>query len=426
MRLVLFAIVGVAYAQIASADNWPQWRGPNATGVAEAGDYPVEFSAEENVTWTAPLPGIGSSSPAVWGEAIFVTSIIDGEDGLTRFGFDGQEVWQKQLGPGREGKHRNGSGSNPSPATDGEHVVSYFKSGRVACHDFSGDELWQVNLQEKYGEDTLWWDLGTSPVLVGGKAIIAVMQSGDSYLVALDLKTGEEIWKTKRQYVRPEESDHAYTTPQLATVGGRELLVTWGADYLTAHDAATGKLLWEQGPLNPQNEANWRVIASQAMGDEVAVVPYGRGKFLAGLSLAGESGSPPQPLWEEQGEVGADVPTPVVEGGKVYVLTDTGKIACRDLQTGRELWAGALPKDRDKYYASPVLAGGRLYCTREDGMIFVADVQHGFKLLTPEGNDMGERIIATPAPVRGGLLIRGESHLFWVDGGEGEKAAAGG
>lgn len=419
MRFMLFVLFAVATTPAAVADNWPQWRGPNASGIAAPGAYPVEFSSDENIAWKTKLPGAGSSSPVVWGDAIFVTSIIDGQDGLSRFDFDGKEVWQKKLGPGMEGKHPNGTGSNPSPATDGTHVVTYFKSGRVTCHDFDGNELWQVNLQEKYGENTLWWDLGTSPVLVDGNVIVAVMQSGDSYLVALDVANmGAEVWKQKRQYVRPEESDHAYTTPQLAKIDGRDVIVSWGADYLTGHDAATGEMLWERGPFNPKDEANWRVIASHAMGEGVAVVPYGRGKFLAAVSLGGSRESSPQPLWEEQGEVGADVPTPIVSEGKVYVLTDKGKVVCRDLKTGKELWAGALPKDKDKYYASPILAGERLYCTREDGRVFVAEVSDGFKLLTSkDGNDMGERIIATPAPVRNGLIIRGETHLFRVAGG---------
>jgi outer membrane protein assembly factor BamB len=231
------------------------------------------------------------------------------------------------------------------------------------------------------------------------------------------------VWKQKRQYVRPEESDHAYTTPQVAKIDGRDVIVTWGADYLTGHDAATGEQLWEQGPFNPKEEENWRVIASHAMGDGVAIVPYGRGKFLAALPLKAKSGSA-KPLWEQQGrEVGADVPTPIVNGGKVYVLTDTGKVFCRDLKSGEEIWTGEMPRDKDKYYASPILAGGKLYCTREDGVVFVADVSDGFKLLTEEGNDMGERIIATPAPVRDSLIIRGETHLFRVGSDEAKTAA---
>jgi outer membrane protein assembly factor BamB len=421
-----------------AADNWPQWRGPNAAGIADDGDYPVNFSGTEGVAWKVDVPGVGSSSPVVWGDSIFLTTSDGGQgdkadakadsapthDMVLCYGFDGKERWKKTLGPGDAGKHKMGSGANPSPVTDGKHVVTYFKSGRVACHDFDGNELWQSNLQERYGEDTLWWDLGTSPILAGGNVVIAVIQAGDSYLVALDPATGEEVWKQKRQYERPEESDQAYTTPQVANVGGREVIVTWGADHLTGHDAKTGELIWESAGFNPKEEGMWRVIASHAMNDEIAVVPFGRGKFLAGVKLDGsgdvtESGR----VWEEEVE-GPDVPTPIVAGDKVYTLSDAGKLSCRDLNTGKELWSGMLPKGRDKYFASPVLAGEKLFCVREDGVAFVVDVSDGFNLLTEDGNELGERVIATPVPVRDRLLIRGDDHLFCFGAGEDGPAAS--
>ena len=425
LALLLLALVAPAHA----ADNWPQWRGPNAKGVAPAGDYPVEFSGEEGVVWKADVPGFGTSSPVVWGDAIFLTTSEGTQqakeededaadpgtavDTLLCYGFDGKERWKRPLGPGLSGKHKMGSGSNPSPVTDGKHVISYFKSGRVACHDFAGNKIWQDNLQERYGENTLWWDLGTSPILAAGNVVFAVIQAGDSYLVALDPATGKEVWKVKRQYERPEESDQAYTTPQVANVDGREVIVTWGADHLTGHDAKTGELIWESAGFNPKEEGMWRVIASHAMNDEIAVVPFGRGKFLAGVKLDGsgdvtESGR----IWEEAVE-GPDVPTPIVSGDKIYTLSDGGKLSCRDLKTGAEIWSDVLPKGRDRYFASPVLAGDKLYCVREDGVAFVVDVSDGFKLLTSKkGNDLGEHVIATPVPVRDRLLIRGDDHLF--------------
>jgi len=429
MRYALALLLLALVAPTQAADNWPQWRGPNAKGVAPAGDYPVEFSGEEGVVWKADVPGFGTSSPVVWGDAIFLTTSEGTQqakeededspdpgnavDTLLCYGFDGKERWKRPLGPGLSGKHKMGSGSNPSPVTDGKHVISYFKSGRVACHDFAGNEIWQDNLQERYGENTLWWDLGTSPILAAGNVVFAVIQAGDSYLVALDPATGKEVWKVKRQYERPEESDQAYTTPQVANVGGREVIVTWGADHLTGHDAKTGELIWESAGFNPKDEGMWRVIASHAMNDEIAVVPFGRGKFLAGVKLDGsgdvtESGR----VWEEAIE-GPDVPTPIVSGDKIYTLSDGGKLGCRDLKTGAEIWSDVLRKGRDRYFASPVLAGDKLYCVREDGVAFVVDVSDGFKLLTSKkGNDLGEHVIATPVPVRDCLLVRGEDHLF--------------
>ena len=108
--------------------------------------------------------------------------------------------------PGAPGKHRNGSGSNPSPVTDGEHLVVYYKSGKLACLDLAGQVQWQTNLQESFGADTLWWDLGTSPVLADGLVVVAVMNTGDGFLVAFDLETGSEVWKQPRLYDVPKET----------------------------------------------------------------------------------------------------------------------------------------------------------------------------------------------------------------------------
>ncbi|MFO0789459.1 MAG: PQQ-binding-like beta-propeller repeat protein [Pirellulales bacterium] len=415
LTVLAFAFFILATYSIVLADNWPQWRGPQGNGVAAAGAYPIKFASDENVAWKAAMPGRGSSTPAVWGKRIFVTCGIDGQDGLLCFDTNGKELWRKLLGPEREAKHRNATGANPSPVTDGKLVVVYFKSGTLACFDFDGNEKWNTNLQERFGKDTLWWDLGTSPVLSGGRVIVAVVQAGESYLAAFELGDGKLAWRTPRQYECPPECDQTYSTPQVAKLGGRDVIVTWGADHLTGHDAATGKLLWECGGFNPDKATHWRTIASPTVGDGMAIVPYGRGSYLVGVRMEGEGDITEKArLWAKDGKgQAADVPSPVVADGKAYVLNDAGQINCFDLQTGEEQWKAELPKNRNRYYSSPVLAGDKLYCVREDGVAFVGQVSDtGFKQLAE--NDMGERILATPVLVDGGLLLRGEDHLFRI------------
>ena len=293
MRSVVFAIFVLSVScRIANAEveNWPQWRGPLGTGVAQAGEYPVKFSNTDGVAWKAKLPGVGTSTPAVWGDQIFLTAGIprDGEivDGVVCIDMTGKELWRHEFGKERKGKNPHASGSNPSPVTDGENLVVYYKTGTLACLGLDGKEKWKINLQDKYGKDTLWWDLGTSPVLAGDRVIVAVMQDGDSYLVAVNLKDGEIAWKEKRQYETPREGDQSYTTPQLVKIDGKDVIVTWGADHLTGHDVETGKLLWECGGFNPGNKnANWRTIASAVVSDGIAIVPYGRGEFMAGVRV---------------------------------------------------------------------------------------------------------------------------------------------
>jgi outer membrane protein assembly factor BamB len=418
--LTVGTLVAVCWAQVAPAEeNWPQWRGPLGTGVAADGEYPVKFSAEEGLGWKVKLPGAGMSTPAVWGEKIFVTCPIDGQDGVLCFDMSGNELWRHKLGEQRENKRPEiSSGSNPSPVTDGEHLVVYYKSGTLACLDVNGQEKWKLNLQDKYGKDTLWWDLGTSPILVGGRAVVAVMQEGPSYLIAVDLKSGEVAWKQDRQYETERESDQAYTTPRVVQADGKDVIVTWGADHLTGHDAATGKLLWESGGFNPDNRPMWRVIASATIDNGIAVVPWGRGEHLAGVRIGGEGDvTKSNRVWDKEQAAGSDVTSPVVANGKIYVLSDgrrnSGQITCRELETGKELWSAELPRRRNSYYASPVLAGDKLYCAHQNGTVFVGRVSdNGFELLAE--NEMGETLIATPVPIRGGLLIRGEEHLFWV------------
>jgi outer membrane protein assembly factor BamB len=404
LTLILFAIP-------ASADEWPQWRGPDGLSIAEPADYPTTFSSEKNVEWKIELPGVGSSTPIVWKDQIFVTCGNGGEDCVLSFGWDGKLIWAKDLGPERPGKHKNGSGSNPSPITDGENLIVYYKSGTVASLTLDGKLNWKTNLQEKYGEDTLWWDLGTSPVFAEGNIVIAVMQEGESYVVALDPENGSEVWKVDRTFPVQKETGQSYTTPYVTEIDGKNTIVIWGADRLTGHDPKDGSTIWTCEGFNPEDKAMWRVIASPAFTNDIAVIPFGRTKFSAGVRMGGSGNiTESARLWERD-DVGADCPTPVGRDGKVYLLTDRGKIHCMDAETGKDLWVGEIPRAAAKYYSSPILAGNLLYCAREDGVLTTVEVgEEGMKVLSQ--NDMGERLAAAPVPVNGKLLVRGVEHLY--------------
>jgi outer membrane protein assembly factor BamB len=379
--------------------------------VAGEGAYPTEFSASKGVLWKLPLPGMGSSTPAVWEERIFVTCGIEGQDGVLACDWDGKILWQKTLGPERPGKHKNGSGSNPSPITDGKQVVVYYKSGTMASFTLEGELNWQTNLQERYGEDTLWWDLGTSPVFAGDRIVVAVMQEEASYVVALNAADGSEAWKVDRTFPVQKETGQSYTTPYLTEIDGKETLVVWGADHLTGHDPASGATLWTCGGFNPEDKPMWRVIASPGFTDGIAVVPYGRTKFVAAVKMGGSGDiTKSARLWEREG-LGADCPSPVGRDGKVYLLSDRGQINCMDASTGRDLWEDAIPRASANYFASPILASDLLYCVREDGVVAVVKVSDsGMETLAQ--NDMGERLTGAPVPVRERLLLRGAEHLY--------------
>ena len=182
--------------------NWPHWRGPQDNGSAAAGTYLVKWDAT-NVLWKAPLPGKGCSTPIVWAKQIVLTAPVNGLDAALAFDWAGKPLWQRTFGPEQAGKHRNGSGSNPSPATDGRGIFVYFKSGTLAALDFTGNVLWQTNLVAAFGEESLFWDQGTSPVLTKDSVVIARMHHGESWLAAFNKMDGKLHWNSR--------SDHRFT-----------------------------------------------------------------------------------------------------------------------------------------------------------------------------------------------------------------------
>jgi len=394
--------------------DWPRWRGPRDNGSVESGTYPVSF---EKILWKAPLPGKGCSTPVVWDQRIYLTAPMNGLDAVLAFDWSGKPLWQRTLGPEREGKHRNGSGSNASPATDGKAVFVYFKSGTLAAMELDGKVRWQTNLVERFGPDTLYWDHGTSPVLTENSVIMARMHNGESWLAAFEKATGQMRWKVARNYETPTEGDHAYTTPIVIQQRGKEVVLVWGAQHVTAHDAADGKLLWSCGDFNPESTAYWPAVASPVISGNVAVVPYGRADRgqprLHGIQLGGSAdlAAAGQRAWKRD-DVGTFVPTPAEYKGRIYLVRDRGEVACLDPATGQTLWSDAFPKASASFYSSPLIAGGKLYAAREDGVVFVARVEDKFELLAE--NSMGERVIASPVPASNRILIRGEQHLFCV------------
>jgi outer membrane protein assembly factor BamB len=392
-----------------AADNWPQWRGPSATGVATPGDYPVAFGTDNTLAWKVAMPSPSSSTPAVWGDRIFVTSAIGRKDGVLCYDFNGKEQWRTTFGREVTRKHATASGSNSSPVTDGKRVFVYFKSGTIAALDLKGKLIWKANLQKRYGKNTLRWDLGTSPVLAAGNLVVAVIQAGNSFVVALDATTGKEVWKEARHFTCPPEADQSYTTPSVVTIGGRKRIIIWGADALTAHDAATGRTLWICEGFNPKQKGMWRTIASASVYNNVAIISYGRGKNLCAIDLRDGLDSNKRWLWNRD-DVGSDVPTPITFDGKAYILEDGGKLVCVDILTGKDLWVSKAPRGNGRYYASPIMGGGNIYCVSEKGTLVVVHPENHFPTATT--NTLNESVISTPVLINDRLLIRGAKHLF--------------
>jgi outer membrane protein assembly factor BamB len=397
------------------AQNWPEWRGPGSNGIADKGNYPVEFSATDNMLWKAEMPGKGGSTPVIWKDRIILTSGVgegaDGEDGVLCFDWNGILLWQVKLGKQTPGRNPRGSGSNPSAVTDGERIFVFFKSSTVAALDFTGKILWRTNLQENYGEIQYFWDLGSSPVLVNKNVVLSVMHEGSSYLLALDQATGKVAWKADRNYTCGRESAQSYTTPLVIKEGNRTTLVVWGADHLTGHDASTGTLLWSYGGFNPEKRSAWRTIASPVIYKDIVLVPYGRGRNIAAMKTGGSINMTENEfLWQKTG-IGTDVATPVVSDGKVYILGFNGTIWCLDIVTGNELWQATLPAGKGVFYSSPTLAGDKLYISSDEGAFYVCGLTPtGIQILNETKFD--DNIVATPVLIRNRILLRGTKNLY--------------
>lgn len=397
---------------VAGAENWPTWRGPAGTGVAGAGVFPTRWSRDEHVAWKQPIPGKGTSTPTVWGERVFVTGQEQGQNLAVCLDLSGRTLWRTTIGEHRSGKHRKASGSNPSSVVDGEYVFVYFKSGDLACLDFDGKILWQKNLQKMFGADTLWWDLGTSPVLTRELVVIACIQSGDSYVVAFQKGSGTLAWKRTRNLEAPLEAAQSYATPIVTTRGDREQLFILGADHVTAHNAVDGAEIWRVGGLNPKGEKYFRSISSPVLAGDLLLAPYARGTTMTAIRLGGQGDVTESHIaWTRHG-IAADVPTPVFADGRAYVLKDRGAVACIETQTGKTLWSGEVEKSRQGFSSSPILAGRHLYITREDGKTFVLRQGDEFKLVA--SNTLGEPTFATPVFVNGQILIRTQEHLYCI------------
>ena len=399
------------------AENWSNWRGPEHTGSREGENYPTEWPPG-SVKWKVSLPGKGASVPVVHDGRIYVTTPDAGMDSVIAFDLSGQKVWETKFGQERPAKHKKlGTSCNSSPVTDGEALYVHFKSGTLASLEMDGTIRWKRNLADDFGPQELYWDQGSSPVIVDKKLILPRLHSGDSWIAAFDLSTGRILWKTARNYDVPPENDNGYTTPVPIRHGDKDAVMVWCSDHVTAYATETGELIWSSGGFNPEGMKLWPHIATPVVIDDIAIIPVGRDDRMQASVHAirlGGSGDVTEThrLWETD-KFGVYVASPVAYEGKVYLLRHKGGLVAVDPETGKAHWEEAFPRAADAYYASPVIAGGILYAAREDGVVFAAKVGETFELLSE--NAMGEQILATPVPFGGKLLLRGEKHLFCVE-----------
>lgn len=416
------------WAAAARADNWPQWRGPTLDGVSAEKNLPTRFDAK-TLVWKAPLPGMGGSTPIVWGDKIFLTTEDGGDLALVCLSTAGKQLWKRSLGLD-SGKKRfmkdEANQASASPSTDGKHVWAFFGTGDFLCCDMGGKVVWRFNAQERYGKFNIYHGVHITPLLHGDRLYWSLLHTNARIVLALDKLTGKEIWKVDRVTDGTDECEQAYASPVLWRDGpgaGKEYLVQLGCDYCTAHSLKDGAEIWRVGDLNPKKKYDkmFRIIASPAASRDVIVIPSARDGPLVGVRPEAQGyvrvGSRSE-LWRQKGgQAGPgsktpDVPAPLIHDGLVYVVREyrreSGALICLDARTGKELYYEAIHESR--YRASPVWADGHLYLAARDGTITVVKAGRKFEVVST--SDLNDLITASPSVANGRIYLRGFRSLY--------------
>ncbi len=432
-QAICWCICGIAQAQ----SNWPQFRGPGARGVAEGSALPDTWSSTENVEWKRDIPGRGWASPVVWGDKIFLSTVVntgtseEPKKGLY-FGGNrptppesehqwrvmcldlnsGEIVWNNLVHVGKPQApiHVKSSFASETPITDGERVYFCFGSVGIFCMDFDGKEVWRhelAPLPTRYG-----WGMAASPVLHAGKLIYCNDNDQESYLLALDAKTGKELWKT------PRDEKSNWATPFIWENEKRTEIVTPGSGAVRSYDL-DGKLLWSLTGMSsitiatPYAAHGLLYVSSGYVGDQKRPIYAIKPGASGDISLQGDATSNDYIVWS-QPKAAPYNPTTLVSGDRLYVLYDRGLVACYDARTGKELYAPKRLPDGKAFTTSPWANQGKIYCLNEDGVTFVLKDSDTFELLHTNklaDDDMG---MATPAIAGDRLLIRTSARLYSI------------
>lgn len=437
-----FALVALTtFTTLASAANWPGFRGPNHDGSSPETGLPEKFSKTEGVKWAADMPGPAASGPTIWGDTVFISSSNPTTQKLIAMALDaktGKVRWQHDVTEGYQHDDRSNLAS-PSPCTNGEQAFFLYGTSVLVAYDFAGKELWKRDLGKDYGRLGTQWTYSSSPVFDGGKLYVQVLQrnhafdfhglqkgepdgKNESYILALDPKTGKEIWRQVRPSDAQEESLEAFSSPVFHTHNGKRLMLISGGDTITAHNAETGAELWRMPSYNAARIAHWRHVPSPVAGDGIALVCAPKKEPVYAMKLEA-SGTVPAVWTSDPKETTSDVSTPLFYQGSFYVLDSDRKALSRvEPKTGKVIWRGEYPT-RIKIESSPTGADGKIYAIDQLGGVFVVKAGGDkFELLhqVSFGQDgatatNGDKIVRAAIAVADGcLFIRAQDRLYCI------------
>jgi outer membrane protein assembly factor BamB len=402
-------VCSLLWPGVAAAENWPGWRGPGNAGVSAEKELPMRWSATQNVHWKVALAGAGVSAPVVWENRVFLTA-SDGRlnDRLHVFCYqadNGQLLWHTPLfGSAQpEGLFGPGGMAVPTPATDGRNVYALFGTGDLVCLDFSGTPAWIRSLAEEYGPFRNRWGMGASPILVGDALIVQVDHWSQSYLLAVDCRTGANRWRTLR------DASVNWSSPVAAVIDGKTQIIVAGTYRVKGYDVENGAELWTFRGMEMQC-----IPSPVVLGDRLFAVS-GRDGYCYSIRLDKQRGDVTESnaIWKKKKPKMPYITSPVRYGGQCYLVEDSqGMGICLDAATGAEIWHERLG---GAFHASPAAGDDKVYFAGMDGVVAVVKAGPKFQLLARSG--IGEGIVASPAISGGKLFIRGEKHLFCIGQG---------
>ena len=421
--------------------NWPSFRGPGASGVADGQKLPDRWGGEEdlNIRWKRKIPGLAHSSPVIWGNRIFVTSAIsskgnasfrpglygDGDASEDRSShrwvltcldkMTGKLLWENVATEGvpREKRHIKATYANSTPATDGRTVVAFFGSQGLFAFDMDGGKKWEKDLGRldagAYNARHYEWGTASSPILYRDLVIVQCDTQEESFILGADLETGKTRWKTVRDELP------SWGTPTVCEGPKGPELVTNASKFIRGYDPLTGKELWRLGGSSkitaptPVFDGDLMIVASGRSPERpiFAIRAGSRGD----LTLPKGSRSSERIAWSRVRR-GPYMPTPLIYRGHLYMLHNNGIFDCYEVKTGKEVYRQRIRHGGSGFSASPVAADGKIYLPSEDGDIFVVRAGREFELIAQ--NSVGEHLMATPALSEGTLYVRARHHLLAI------------
>lgn len=401
----LLGCVIFAAGSSANADNWPQFRGADGTGISSEKGIPTTWS-QGDYLWDVAIDGVGHAAPSIWGNNVFVTSSED--DGAVRRlicldAQTGQARWSRSIGMNRlRPQNQKSSNASSTPATDGERVFVLFADKEnfiAAAYDFGGELIWRRSLggyESQHG-------LGVSPIVVDDMLIVCNDQDGPSSILALDKKTGATRWVTPRSF-RGQSTSYSTPLAWRDAKGAPQLICASGPLGISSLDLRTGAPNWHSG------EFPLRTVASPVYGAGLFIASCGQGGRYGVLQVAVDPNSRDENglakvVWKREKMI-PYVPTPIVSGEHLFDWTDEGIIACVDLKTGKDVWVKRLG---GKFSSSLLCIDGKIYAVEESGKVTVIEAGAEFKEVGSA--DLGDGSYATPAVANGRLYLRTFSRL---------------